>query len=91
MYDHHVGAVGLLACRQPNELYNRRVCTTCCRVLFESDMNVISHKKSTPPNDKWSVVMPEVDTNDALGSNLLVGAGADGSFTEGGGRRAAVL
>ena len=37
-------------------------------VLFASDMNTISYK-STPPNDKWFVIMPEVDTHDALGPN----------------------
>ena len=62
-------AAGLSVTRQPNELYNRRDCTTCCRVLFASDMNVISYQKSTPPNDKWSVIMPEVDTHEALLSN----------------------
>ena len=62
-------AAGLPVIRQPNELYNRRDCTTCCRVLFASDMNVIEYKTSTPPNTKWSVIMPEVDRHEDLLSN----------------------
>ena len=67
MFEHLQVVVGIPVSRRPNELSNRWDCTTCCRALFMLDMNVISYKKSTPPNDKWSVSMPKVDTHDALG------------------------
>ena len=78
MCEHHVGSVELPVSRRLNELYNRRDCKKCCRVLFASVVNVISRKKTTPPRTSFlSSCRVSTQTTHRF-QTAVVRSGADG-------------